>query len=443
VRITGIGGTGVVTVTQVLGTAAGFDGYEVRGLDQIGLSQKAGPVVGDLRLGRERPAQTSRLGRGQADLILAFDALGAASPNGLFAADPEKTAVVGSTTATPTGAMITQPGLELPSAAELCERIASATRPACRHWADAAAITTTLFGDAVTANIFVVGMAVQAGCLPIRPESIERALELNGVSIELNRAAFRWGRWQIADPEAVAAERSEHSAPIQAPVGPLTDALERTITSIADGDEPLADELRLLVSDLVAYQNQRCAEGFLETLGEVARRESSIDPASRRLRRAVASSLHKLLAYKDEYEVARLMLAGDGLAPARVIAHPGDRISWLLHPPLLRALGLKRKISVGPWARPALRLLAAGKRLRGTRFDPFGRTRMRRIERALPEEFRQVLRQLTADLKPALLDDAVAIARAPIEIRGYEDIKLASINRYRQKLAEQLERFSS
>jgi indolepyruvate ferredoxin oxidoreductase len=204
-RITGIGGTGVVTVAQVLGTAAMLDGYHVRGLDQIGLSQKAGPVVSDLRLSRSQPTSTNRLGEGQADLLLAFDQLVAASEKGLLVSEPSRTAVVGSTSPTPTGEMITHPRVSLPSPDDLTRRIGGVARSDAQHWADAFEITEDLFGRATTANIFVVGMAHQAGCLPISAKHIEEAIALNGTAVEANLAAFRWGRAQIAAPAAVAA----------------------------------------------------------------------------------------------------------------------------------------------------------------------------------------------------------------------------------------------
>ncbi len=441
VRITGIGGTGIVTVSQVLGTAAAFDGYEVRGLDQIGLSQKAGPVVSDLRLRRGAPAETNRLGLGQADLILACDALVAGSPNGLGVADPERTAVVGSTTATPTGEMIASPATELPAASELEARLAACTRDGHRHWADAAATTTALFGDALTANFFVVGMAVQAGCLPISARSIERALALNGVAVERNRAAFRWGRCQIADPQALRAVLEAKLAPPPAAAAePLPQALARRVALIAADDATLADTLTLLAADLVGYQDAQLAESYLATVAEVAEREAAVVPGSTRLTLAVSRGLHKLLAYKDEYEVARLMLLDEGLAPARAVAAPGARLAWRLHPPLLRALGLGRKIAFPLWTAPLFRLLARARWLRGTWLDPFGYTRLRRIERELPGEYRAAIRRVLAELKPAGLDDAVAIASLPSDVRGFEDIKLASTNQYRARLAEALER---
>ena len=441
-RIAGIGGTGVVTVSQVLGTAAGFDGFEVRGLDQIGLSQKAGPVVSDLHLRRGRPAETNRLGARQADLLLALDALVAASPSALSPADPGRTAVVGSTTGTPTGAMITQPGRELPPSEALGARIAAVTRDGHRYWADASAITTSLFGDALAANIFVMGMAVQSGCLPIRPASIERALELNGVGVKRNVAAFRWGRQQIADPHAVtSATAAVRAVAPAAAARRLSAELAARVAAVAGGDEELAATLRLLTADLVAYQNRRYASGFLDTIEQVAAQESAVVPGSTQLVHAVARSLYKLLAYKDEYEVARLMLKEEGLAPARRIARPGARISWRLHPPLLRALGLKRKLEIGSWTAPLFRVVAAARFLRGTPLDPFGRMRMRRIERELPDQYRAAIATLLAHLKPDRFDDAVAIANLPRDIRGYEGLKLARVNHYHQLLAEELSRF--
>jgi indolepyruvate ferredoxin oxidoreductase len=442
VRITGIGGTGVVTMSQVLATAAAFDGYAVRGLDQIGLSQKAGPVVSDLLLRRGPRAETNRLGVGQADLILAFDALVAASPTCLATADPERTAVVGSTTRTPTGAMITQPALSLPSAAQLRERIAEHTRADCQHWADAAAITEALFGNAVTANLFVVGMAVQAGALPIRAESIEWAIELNGVAVDANQAAFRRGRAQISEPEMLAGAAAGADPLAESPPTRENPALQAgRIARVAGNNDELGATLERLVGDLTSYQSRAFADDFLATIETVAARESAVVPGSSRLTDAVARSLHKLLAYKDEYEVARLMLDAGGMAAARALAVGELQFSWQLHPPALRALGLKRKIAVGSWAAPAVRALAAGKRLRGTVLDPFGRSRLRQLERALPAEYRAVVERLLIGLKPDRLDDAVAIAKLPLEIRGFEDLKLARANQYKQHLGEELARY--
>jgi indolepyruvate ferredoxin oxidoreductase len=346
--------------------------------------------------------------------------------------------------------MITQPEIGMPADEVLAQRVAAVTREGARHWADADAITTALQGDAVTANVFVLGMAVQSGRLPVRAASIERALELNGVAVEANRAAFRWGRSWIADPERVAAAIEARSArpgisraPLETP-GPdpatsrLAGPLRGRLRAIAGEDEEALERLALWWADLVAYQDVRLAETWLVDVERVARAEDGVVARSRRLALTVAASLHKLLAWKDEYEVARLMLDAEGCAPARAQAGPGDRVAWLLHPPLLRAVGLRRKIRVGTWAAPLLRWLAAAKRLRGTPLDPFGWTRLRRIERALPGEYRETLAVLLAHLKPSKLDEAVGIASLPQEIRGYEALKLARVAEVRERIAERL-----
>ena len=437
-RITGIGGTGVVTVAQIIGTAAMLDGYQVRGLDQIGLSQKAGPVVSDLRFSVASPTSTNRLGAGQADLLLAFDQLVAASEKGLLTADPLRTTVVGSTTATPTGEMITHLDVELPAASDLCKRIAGATRSQAQFWAEAIEITQDLLGNTTTSNIFVVGMAVQAGCLPVTADRLEEAIRLNGVAIDANLASFRWGRLQIADPEAVVRARSEvefdsteNAVPKRFPV---TKAIAVRIDAL-DSFGIDAEALTRYASELIAWGGEREASLWLDVLERVQRSEENVRPGSRRLVSAVAASLYKLMAYKDEYEVARLMSDEDTMAEARRLAGRDGRIAWKLHPPLLRALGLRRKISFGLWATPFFSLLARARFLRGTVFDLFGYAKLRRMERALPREYIEVLDRILARLRSTDLETAVAIAELPSEIRGYEDLKLQRIAQYRNSLA--------
>ena len=430
-RITGIGGTGVVTVAQVIGTAAMLDGYDVRGLDQIGLSQKAGPVVSDVRFSRNGPSFTNRLGEAQADLLLAFDQLVAASGKGLLTADDDRTVVVGSTSATPTGAMITHPELAMPSADELEDTIKGWTR-SNHHWADAQALTTALFGSSTTANIFVVGMAVQAGALPIAPEHLEQAIRLKGVAVDANLAAFQWGRVQIVDPAAVDAYAGTEPA-----VG--ADAAERftsQLDTLAVTGE-LRSRLDRLAGELEAWGSADTATGWFRSLEPVAAGERAVAADSHRLLAATAEGLFKLTAYKDEYEVARLMLDVDGTAAAHELAASGGTVAWKLHPPMLRALGLDRKITLGPWATPMIEVLARGKRFRGTSRDPFGRAEVRRVERQLPGEY---LDAVVAALGPdgTDLDRAVRVAALADLVRGYEDIKLANVVRFREAVAAEL-----
>jgi indolepyruvate ferredoxin oxidoreductase len=453
VRVTGIGGTGVVTVAQVLGTAAMLDGFHVRGLDQIGLSQKAGPVVSDLRLSRSGPTATSRIGEGQADLLLAFDQLVAASEKGLLTADRDRTTAVGSTSATPTGDMITHPWLEMPSADRLIKRIADATRSQVGFWADAAAATQDLFGSTTTANFFVVGMAVQAGCLPIDAAKVEEAIRLNGVSVESNLAAFRWGRAQIADPDTL--ERARRGAGwLDRPVAPVVPARPRLspeagrrIAALVGSSTPHALELERYAVELEAFggalrpgvSRHRAIATWLDVLERVAQAERAIlaagSPGSDALLAAVAAALFKLIAYKDEYEVARLMTDEDATAAAREVAGAQGKISWRLHPPILRAMGLTRKIAIGAWATPFVRLLARMRFLRGTPLDPFGHAEVRREERKLPREYVAVLDRILPQLTRENHAGAIALAELPDRVRGYEQIKLVQIAGYRAAIA--------
>ena len=441
IRITGIGGTGVVTVSQILGTAAMFEGLEVRGLDQIGLSQKAGPVVSDLHFTRGTPAETSRLGEAQADVIIAFDQLVAASSTGLDSADPARTVVVGSTTVTPTGAMVAHLDIEMPSPEIQTARIDEVTREGHRHWADAGAITTALFGDTVTSNVFVVGMAVQSGCLPLAPEALEQAIELNGVAVDRNRAAFRWGRAQIAMPERVA-EQVPATDEEYAAGADLDSELAERVHHIGGADEELKALLELLAADLIGYQNRKTAISFLDDVARVADREREVVPGSTRLTAAAARGIHKLVAYKDEYEVARLMFDPVGIGPANALARAsGGRVSWRLHPPVLRALGRSSKIGMGMWTAPMFRILARLKWLRGRALDPFGHTEVRRTERALPGEYQTALTTMLDNLEAECIDDAVALAELPEVIRGYEHIKMRRVDEFRERLGVAVERF--
>ena len=449
IHITGIGGTGVVTTGQLIGTAAMLDGSGAHGLDQIGLSQKAGPVVSDLRITQNGRSGSNRLGDRQADLLLAFDLLVAASPTGLGAADSSRTSVVGSLDLVPPGSKTAHPEIEMPTAAELLERVQAETRSDAQFWASASDLAQALVGDTVGANVFVVGMAVQSGLLPVSPEALETAIGLNGVAVELNTAAFRWGRWWVADQPMVeeTAARLPATAPDDAPPSGLSadrsnqavlgQKLSDRIAELADGDSVLASAVEMLAAEIVRFQNRALAARYLGGVAEFAAVERRANPGSAALTAAVAAGLFKLMAYKDEYEVARLMLDPDGHAPAIAVAEPGDRLAWRLHPPTLRALGRKNKIalSVRRW-RPLVGLLAKGKRLRGTPFDPFGRAHVRRQERLLPDEYLAALRHaVEGATTPEDLHRATAIAETADLVRGYEEIKLANIEKFRSRLA--------
>jgi indolepyruvate ferredoxin oxidoreductase len=431
IYLMGIGGTGVVTVDSIVGTAALLDGKHVRSLDQTGLSQKGGPVVSHLRLFDAAPEVGSRIGAAQADLYLGLDLLVSAAPQNLARADPQRTAAVVSTSKVPTGQMVTQVQSAFPEVAGLTRALDRATRASENLYLDSLRLSEALFGDHMPAGLLLLGAAYQAGLVPLRAESIESAIGLNGVSVETNRLAFRWGRRWVCDRAAV-----EEAARAEATVLELAPRPPAALAALTDG---FAGELRRLLDirapDLASYQDLAYARAYLDFVGRVAAREQEVVPGRTRLAEAVARNLYKLMAYKDEYEVARLLLRGGAADEIRKQFPGGARIYWHLHPPMLRALGLRRKLKLGGWARPLLIALRSMRRLRGTALDPFRRAEVRKVERTLIDEYRGlVLRSLQA-LSPASYEVAVQIAELPDLVRGYESIKLQNVARFRERAA--------
>ncbi|HUS41949.1 MAG TPA: DUF6537 domain-containing protein, partial [Ilumatobacteraceae bacterium] len=417
VRLTGIGGTGVVTVSQVLATAAMLAGLHVRGLDQTGLSQKAGPVVSDLRITRDETAVSNHANASGVDCLLAFDLLVGASDANLAGVRPDRTVVVASTEAVPTGQMVTHPDIAPPDGATLAERVGQVSRSAENRFLDAAGLADGLLGSTTTANILLLGAAVQAGAVPVPADAIEQAITLNGVAVDTNLAAFRWGRaWSV---DAVAVERA---AGWCHPAGP----------------EPFDDLVERLADDLVGFQSPAYAERFRTVVGESRRAEHAIGVDSTRYATAVARNLHKLMAYKDEYEVARLLLDGAARSGYEAVGGTTTTVTYHLHPPMLRSLGLDRKLKLQRSAVPALRALRASKRLRGTLADPFRWADVRRVERAMIPEYTNAITVLNRRLSADTYDEAVEIASLPDQVRGYENLKLRRAAAYRDELARRL-----
>ena len=436
-RLAGIGGTGVVTAAQILATAAMLDGWEVRGLDQTGLSQKAGPVVSDVVLVRSGAGHTNLIGASEADAILAFDQLVAASA-GVLAAAGTNTRVVGSIHQTPTGAMVADPGVTYPTRRDLAARF-DAGAEGGDLWLDANDLALRLVGDAAPANVLVLGAALQAGVIPVAVAAVEHAIELNGVAVSNNLAALEWGRRWVVDRSAVKAEAADRSPWVDAEVivEDLPTQLELRVAGLPEVAD-LQSTVRVRAADLFVYQNAAYAARFLDRVEAVARAEHAVDPASVRLTAEAARGLHRFMAYKDEYEVARLLLAPEGPRAARAAGGSSRGVVWHLHPPLLRAFGMRRKMRFGAWSRPLLRVLAAGRRLRGTPADPFGLARVRRLERALIEEYDQTIGALLAGLTTETLDEAVRIAALTDQVRGFEDLKVRRAAEYRATVGEAL-----
>ncbi len=426
VFLTGIGGTGIVTVNQVLATAALRAGYDVESLDQIGLSQKAGPVVSHLRFAAGKLDPSNRLTPGSADCILAFDLLAAADTKNLGYGDHAKTVSVVSTSKTPTGDMVYDKTITYPKTAYLLNRLGQVSRTV--HSLDALAAAQNLFGSTAAANFLLIGAAYQTGALRLPAESIEEAIELNGVAVKANVAAFGWGRIAIADParfdDVVSPARDRR------PALPPWRVLEGATFSSEVGDL-----ISRRAANLVQFQSEKVARRYVTLLQSIWTAERAVGDRTE-FSEAVAKGLYKFMAYKDEYEVARLLTDPQFLSYVKSEVPAGENLTYKLHPPVLRAMGRSKKIGLGPRSHVALRILAKGKRLRGTKFDPFGYAHVRRVERRLLTEYVDVATRLAGELDQTNYDRAVEVASLADMVRGYEDVKLASVEAYHARLSE-------
>ena len=409
-RIVGIGGTGVVTLAQIVATAAAIEGRHLRALDQTGLAQKGGAVVSDLSIRATPWEGSAKLAYGTCDLYLAADLLAGTDSLNLRVADPLRTIAVASTTQMPTGAAVADVHAISPDGRQQLERLAMASRQTIGI--DAAHLAVRLLGDEQYANVLMLGAAYQAGAVPVGAQAIEAAIRLNGTAVEQNIAAFRHGRNAVAhQPETVAEP---------------TQSLDDLVASRA--------------ADLVAYQDNAYAERYRRTVDVVRSYEVGL-LGTEEIATTVARYLYKLMAYKDEYEVARLSLAPELTDTIEEQFGRGARYSYRLHPPVLRSLGLNQKISLGAWFRPGFRTLEGMRRLRGTSFDPFGRTEVRRTERALVEEYTHLIDEVLAALTPSNAAVAVELLSLPDLVRGYEQIKLDNVAVYRARTLELLDVF--
>jgi indolepyruvate ferredoxin oxidoreductase len=434
--IMGIGGTGVVSVNQILGTAAFLEGRTIQGLDQTGLSQKGGPVVSNLKI-MERPAEVSnKVAAGAADLYLVLDILSGAAVTNLSHALPDRTYAVVSTSVVATGAMI-RSSANFPDLERLQATIAARTRAGETVYLDAVRLAETFFGSHMPANLIAVGAAYQAGLIPISAGSIERAIALNDVAVESNVHAFRIGRKIVADPSWMSSLdlRRPSALDIEPVLTPAARALiEQCLSDKVGVDGELRRLLERRVPELIAYQDEAYARQYTDFVRRVLAAEQTAMPGETRLSEAVARNLFKLMAYKDEYEVARLHLLPQ-LSQAIAGQFGEDAtIRYQLHPPLLRALGLRKKIGLGRWFDPLFRLLVWMRRLRGTALDPFGHTQVRRVERALVDEYRTLIEESLVDLRAANYALVVQLAELPDLIRGYEEIKLRNVERFRAEV---------
>jgi indolepyruvate ferredoxin oxidoreductase len=448
IYMTGIGGTGVVTVNQILVTAATLEGKFAQSLDQTGLSQKGGPVVSHLKVTAEPRPLSNKVGRGQADAYLVFDVLTGTMEANLSRANPERTVAVVSSSQIPTGKMVADTAVHFPQADLLKRRIEAVTQAEKNVYLDAIALSEKLFGSHLMANMMVVGAAYQTGLLPMSAAAIEQAIVLNGASVKKNQEAFGYGRLLIADPQKAA---EMVAAQAEQPIKPALSAEALAIVNSVGAEGELRRLLEIRVPELIAYQNVAYAREYAEFVKKVLLVELELEarhPISQgnrvsnsgmSLSEAVARYLFKLMAYKDEYEVARLSLKEEFRTAVTQQFGPDAKISYRLHPPFLRALGLKKKISLGRWFDTVYRLLYAMRRLRGTPLDFFGYAQVRRVERELIGEYRAMIEQELENLTEesygepeAASGRALQLAQLPDMIRGYEHIKLNNVARFRE-----------
>ena len=423
ILIPGIGGTGVTTISAILAMAAHLDGSRAMSLDVTGLAQKGGAVISYLRVGpSEMALHGAKILPGQADLVLACDLVVAAGPDCLALCNPDRTRVVADEMVMPTANFILKSSEDNQSG-----QLASLIQLAVSELSmmNVGAKAEHVFGDAIYSNMMLAGAAFQKGLLPLSLASIEQAIQLNGVAVRQNLAAFHAGRLQVSAPERL---------------------------PNADDDRPIADEgldelIERLAGELEAYGNSAYGDRFKGVVETVSLAERLLSQDHLPLTEAVTKNLFKLMAYKDEYEVARLHSDPAFRAKIRDQFGQDAKVSIKLAPPLLSRIdpqtGRPRKMTFGPWIFPLLSGLAKLKGLRGTWLDPFGWTKERRLERRLIDGYERTILEILPALSPERLDIAIEIASLPETIRGFGKIKEAAIDVAKQREYELLAAFYS
>ena len=428
IHVMGIGGTGSVTVVATIANAARLEGKHVIGLDQTGLAQKGGAVISDIKITNEPFSGSNKISDGRTDLYLGFDILNATDPKNLDKCLPERTIAVVNTTQTPTGQMVSNRKKFFPIVQSLTDGIDRVTRKEHNVFLNGQAMAEGLFGDAMATNNFMVGVAFQAGTIPLKAESIEAAIKNSGIGVEQSLAAFRWGRMTVVDRAFVDAEIAKYAPKIEKPT------LSAAARAIVDAVAAQGETRRLLevrVPDLIDYQDEGYAKRYADVIKRVAAAEAKAAPGKTGLAEAAARYLYKLMAYKDEYEVARLHADPAFLAQLDSMFKHGYTVKYNLAPPTISkkdpVTGHLIKQQFGPWMRSAFGWLKKFKGLRGGGLDFFGKTEERRHERQMIDDYIKELDAICAALSPVNHAAAVALASVPDEIRGYGHVKEKSV----------------
>jgi indolepyruvate ferredoxin oxidoreductase len=450
VYIPGVGGTGVITINALLCYAALIDGKRVLSYDQTGAAQKWGPVLSSLVIAaRDQPLAANKVGAGRADLYLAFDLMAGANHTNLDRCDPDRTTAVINTTLLPSGEMVRDVNFE-PHVESMKAAISRFTDSKRSVDVEARRLAEALFGDYMMTNMFALGVAYQLGLLPLEAASIEGAIRLNGVQVEPNIQAFRYGRLQVANPAQLSAvtdpprrrleqERADALSRLSASEGK---AFESLLERCAALDEESRRLLAFRIAELIKYQDARYAESHVDFVLKVAAREQALMIGRSELTQAVIRYLYKLMAYKDEYEVARLHLKAGFQEDTRRLFLEPRRIVFNFLPPMLRALGLRRKLAFGPWFTPGLKMLRGMRGLRGTPLDIFGYSSVRRQERQLISWYTGLMEVALECLETDTYPLIVQIAQLPDAIRGYEQIKLDNVTSVKERAEKLMEDLS-
>jgi indolepyruvate ferredoxin oxidoreductase len=411
--VTGIGGTGIVTIGAIVGMAAHLEGKGVGIIDMAGLAQKGGAVSSHIRIANTpSDIHAIRVAAGGADLVLGGDIVVVGAKKVLGAMKAGITRVIVNTAEFLPGDFTRNADFSLPTE-RLKRAIVGHAGRERTHFVDAGRLATALLGNSIGANMFMLGYAYQAGALPLSADAIERAIEMNGEAVQMNVAAFRYGRRAAVDPKALEKliePRPQHQ----------NDSLRLS--------QSFAETVDRRAQFLTAYQNADYARRYRNWVEKVRTIEAAKAPGHCGLAEGAARYLFKLMAYKDEYEVARLYSETSFLDRVRS-TFDGDKLRFEFHlaPPLLARrnpeTGEPKKMSFGPWMLSAFAVLAKFKFLRGTALDPFGYTAERQMERRLISDYEGLLEELLEHLKPANHHVAVALAMIPEKIRGFGPVK--------------------
>jgi indolepyruvate ferredoxin oxidoreductase len=430
--VTGVGGTGIVTLGAVLGMAAHLEGKGVGIIDMAGLAQKGGAVYSHIRIANTSDdIHAIRVAAAGADLVLGGDIVVVGNKKVLSAIKPGNTRVVVNTAEFLPGDFTRNPDYSLPTE-RLKRAISGAAGNGNSHFVDASRLAVTLLGNSIGANMFMLGYAYQLGALPVSGEALEKAIEMNGEAVAMNLAAFRYGRRAAVDPAAV-----------QALVAPPQQQQNDSLKLSENFEEIVARRERFLA----AYQSRRYARRYRALVDKAVKAEAEKTPGVSGFADAVARYLFKLMAYKDEYEVARLY-SDTGFVERVKAQFDGDlRFEFHLAPPLLAKPDPRtvepKKMSFGPWMLRVLGVLAKFKFLRGTPLDPFGYSAERRTERRLIADYKAVIETIVAELSPANHTTAVALASIPEKIRGFGPVKQRHLAAAKAEEADLREQFKA